>query len=193
MQLELAVYDLRKSDDIVTYVDDAGALISTNAGRTSHRGIEAGLHIQPLPGLEFVGSYAYAVHRFERWQPSADLDLSGKEMPVAPRSIGFVEASYQPPFLSRVTVSVEANFLGDYWMDPENTMRYDDHAVLGLRGSIDLPAGFSAFGRITNLTDRLYAEQATYNAFRGEEFAPAQPRAVFLGVRYGLNGEGEAR
>jgi outer membrane receptor protein involved in Fe transport len=186
--LDLSVYNLRKTDDIITYVDAAGVRISTNAGKTSHRGIEGGIHLRPVAGLQLTGSYSHAVHRFEEWRPAANADYSGNEMDLAPRSMGFAEVVYRPHFLSDLTISLEARRLGSYWMNPANTVEYEGYTILALRGTMDLPSGLTAFARVTNLTDALYAERATYNALRGEEFVPGQPRAIYVGVRYGIRG-----
>src|SRR5690606_39801009 len=51
ISVESSVYLLRKTDDVVTFTDDNGVRVSTNAGKTSHRGIETGLLIQPIDGL----------------------------------------------------------------------------------------------------------------------------------------------
>lgn len=181
---EVSAYYLTKTDDIVEFIDLEGISISTNAGETSHRGIEAGLSLAPVDGLELWGSYSYAVHRFEAWQPSAGVDLSGNEMDAAPRSIAAAGVSYTPPFFPRLNLGLDVNRLGEYWMDPQNTTKYDGHTVLNARAGVELPMGFEAFARLTNVTDERYAERASYNAFRGQEFAPGQPRAFYFGLRY---------
>ena len=77
-------------------------------------------------------------------------------------------------------------------MDPENTIEYEGHTVASLRAGYALPQGLTVFGRITNLTDADFAERATYNRFRGEEIAPGQPRAIYLGIEYRIRSR-EAR
>lgn len=185
LHVDVSAYDLRKTNDLVTVVDENGVRISTNAGATSHQGVEAGITVEPADGLHVTASYAHAVHRYEDWHPSPATDFSGHEMEAAPRSIAFAELAYRPPFASGLSLSAEARRLGSYWMDPANSAKYDGHTVIGLRAQIHLPAGFAVFGRITNLTDARYAERATFDVFRGAEFAPARPRAVFVGVRFG--------
>lgn len=187
--LDVSLYELRKTDDIITFVNAEGVRVSTNAGKTSHRGIEGALELQPLTGLQLTGSYSYAVHRFERWRPTAEFDFSGNEMDLAPRSMGFAEVAYRPHFVPELSISFEASRLGSYWMNPGNTVKYEGFTLLALRGSVDLPSGLTAFARVANLSNELYAEQATYSAIRGEEFSPGQPRAIYFGVRYGLRGD----
>ena len=58
---QLSFYDMVKTDDILTY-DDGTASYSTNAGQTSHRGVELGLRIKHSERLQSSISYSYAKH-----------------------------------------------------------------------------------------------------------------------------------
>ncbi len=189
LSLEISAYILEKSDDIVDYIDATGARISTNAGATSHRGLEGAVQFEPFDGLTLAASHSYAVHRFDAWRPSTTLDLSGNEMPAGPRSISYAGISYTPSYLSSLDLGVDLNRLGSYWMDPENTVKYDGHMLLNLRANLQLPAGFEVLARITNAADERYAERASYHSVRGQEFAPGRPRAFFFGVRYHVSAE----
>ena len=62
----------------------------------------------------------------------------------------------------------------------------DGHDVFNLRASINITDDLAILGRVGNLTDELYAERATYNRFRGDEFAPAAPRTFNISLRFGL-------
>ena len=191
VDLEVSVYRLWKTDDIITFTDAVGIRITTNAGETSHTGIETALRLRPFQGLEVRGSFSYAVHRFESWRLSSTADLSGNEMDVAPRVLAFASATYVPPFMQNSNIALEWNRIGSYWMDPENTVKYDGNNIVNLVANIGFPFDLTVFGRLANLTNELYAEQATYNALRGEEFAPALPRTLHLGVRYRIGGGDE--
>lgn len=72
-------------------------------------------------------------------------------------------------------------------MDPENSAKYGGYDVFSLHAAYDVTRDISLFGRVINLTDALYAERATFNAFRGEEFSPGLPRTVYVGVQYKLS------
>jgi len=186
---EVSLYLMNKQDDIVTATDPQGIRISTNAGATRHRGIELGANLSPIPQVRFNAAVTIAKHTYEEWMPSPTVDLSGNEMEVAPRELANLIATYEPEFLTGASVSLEWTHLGEYWMDPENTARYDGHDVFGLRANAPLTSGIAIYARIINLTDKLYAERATYNAFRGDEFAPGLPRAFYFGVRVDLGGK----
>ena len=42
-------------------------------------------------------------------------------------------------------------------------------------------------GRVTNLTDRRYAETSSFNVQQDERFRPGPPRQLFLGAQYRFN------
>ena len=186
LDYEASVYLMNKRNDILRFTDTEGRRISTNAGRTTHRGVELSLGYRPLPQLELQSAFSYAVHRFEDWQPRPNLDLSGNEMDIAPNTMGNLTATYLPGWFEGARLSLEWSHLGSYYMDPENTTRYPGHDLLNLRAQIPLVEGFSFTGHLTNLTNERFAERATFNEFRGSEFTPGLPRQVRLGVQYTL-------
>lgn len=186
---EVSAYLMNKTDDIVTFTDPDGIRISTNAGATRHRGVEMGLRVTPVSQVSVAGALTVAEHTYVDWQPSPNQDLSGNEMEVAPREIANVILDFKPDFLRGAMLSLEWTHLGEYWMDPENTAKYDGHDLLSLRANVPVSQLISVHARIINLTDELYAERATYNAFRGDEFAPGLPRTAYVGVRFNLGGQ----
>jgi outer membrane receptor protein involved in Fe transport len=181
---DLSAYRMTKTDDILAFEEPDGTRLNVNAGETSHRGIEAGLGIEVVDGLTLQGSYSYAKHTYEEWQPQADVDLSGNEMESAPREIGNLRLQYRPAFRPDVMAGVEFARIGSYWEDAANASEYEGHILLNLRFEANLYRGLGIYGRLMNVTDERYAERASYNAFRGEELAPGLPRTVYLGVTY---------
>jgi outer membrane receptor protein involved in Fe transport len=184
IRYELSAYQMVKVDDILSFTHPDGTQETVNAGRTLHRGIEAGLGIAPHPDLRLDLSYAYARHSYDLWEPRAGQDFNGNEMEQAPRVVGNAVLSYEPPFLEDGALALEASRIGPYWMDPANTTRYEGHYTLGLRARIPVYRGVALSARIANLTDTRYAELASYTTARGEELAPGMPRALYLGIQY---------
>ncbi|MDX1429260.1 MAG: TonB-dependent receptor, partial [Rhodothermales bacterium] len=151
-----------------------------------HQGIEVGVAASPVGSVDVSLAYSYAVHRYEDWETQIDEDFSGNEMEVAPRSILNASVTYRIPVLHGASLALEWNRLGSYWMDPENTSKYGGHDVLNLLARIKVADNVSLRARVGNLTDELYAERATHNQFRGDEFAPGLPRTVNVALQYGL-------
>lgn len=191
LRVDISGYRMMKRDDIISFTNSEGLRISTNSGRTSHTGLEAGISLLTTAGLTLDAGYSYAIHRFEDWRTSSALgaNFSGNEMPAAPRVMARASIAYEPSFAGGSGVRVEWVRLGAYWMDPANTVTYDGHGLIHVRATARLPAGFAVFGRLTNVTNERYADLASYNVFRGREYAPGLPRALFIGLEYQIQND----
>ncbi len=184
LSYELTGYHMPKSDDIVTFTRPDGTPETQNAGKTLHRGLEAGVQIQPTEWARARWAYSWARHTYEEWEPQEGLNLAGNQMEFAPQESGSMEVSLTPPALEGSRISLEWTRVGAYWMDPGNSEEYEGHDLLNLRLDLPLPAGLTAYGRLTNLTDERHAERASFNQFRGAELAPGRPRALVIGVEW---------
>jgi outer membrane receptor protein involved in Fe transport len=184
VEYEVSVYSLIKTDDIISFVNPDGTRENLNAGKTSHRGTEISLAIQPSAAVNLRASLSFAKHQYEEWKPNADLNYSGKEIESAPRQIFNIVATYRPSFWRKSEVSLEWTRVGSYYLDPANEFRYSGHNLLNLRASAQAFSSLGVFVRVNNLTDVLYAESASYSPARGEEFAPGLPRSVYMGLQF---------
>lgn len=186
---QLSVYRLRKEDDILTYQRADETRETQNAGATLHRGIEAGLSIELPAGLRLDGAWTWARHRYEAWSPAPGVEYDGHEMESAPRTLGTLSLSYRPGFIPGAAFALEWTRLGAYWLNPENTERYDGHDLLDARMNLPLGERIALFARLTNLADARYADHGGWSPFRGREFAPGRPRALFAGFQLTPGGE----
>lgn len=183
--VEATAYTMRLDDDILTFFDpETGLRLTQNAGETRHRGVEVGIGIAPVDAIRLDLAASYARHTYEAWQPRPDVSYTGNEMELAPRFLGNARITYRPEFLSSGQVSVEWVRLGSYWMDPENTHKYDGHDLVNAYATIPVAQQFELVGRVTNLGDRRFAETSSYNAQQGERYRPGAPRQFFLGAQY---------
>ncbi len=184
MDYEVSVYYMAVKDDILSYRNTVdGTRETMNAGKTLHRGVELGVGAALTERLRLDVSYSYAKHTYEEWTPKTGVDYSGNEMSSAPREIMSTRIGYTPAILGGGKVELEWERLGSYWMDDENTHKYDGHNLFHLRANY-LFRNWEVFGRIINLTDERYATRASYSKFRGEEFAPGMPLTVYGGLSY---------
>jgi outer membrane receptor protein involved in Fe transport len=187
---EVSAYTMRLRDDILTFFDPSNGLrLTQNAGATRHRGVELGLGIALADGLRVDGAFSYAKHTYTEWSPRPGLDYGGNEIELAPELIGNGRLTWRPHFLDSGLVAVEWARLGGYWMDPENTHRYDGHDVFNLYATVPIAAHLELSGRVTNLGNRRYAETTSYNAQQGERFRPGAPRQIYVGAQYRWGGE----
>jgi outer membrane receptor protein involved in Fe transport len=186
--VEATGYSMRLRDDILTFFDPStGLRLTQNAGATNHRGVELGVGVGLARGLRLDGAVSYAKHTYVEWQPRPDVDYTGNEMELAPRVLGNGRLSYRPPFMSSGIVAVEWVKLGSYWMDPENTHKYDGHDLFNVFATVPVMEHLELSGRVTNLADTRFAETSSFNAQQGERFRPGAPRQFFLGAQYRFN------
>ncbi|HEU4829274.1 MAG TPA: TonB-dependent receptor [Gemmatimonadales bacterium] len=187
MTFEATAYSMRLTDDILTFLDpETGLRLTQNAGATSHRGVEVGLGVAPVPAVRLDASLAYARHRYERWSPggAVPIDYSGNEMELAPRFFGTARLTLKPVFVRDGSFAVELVRLGSYFMDPANAHEYGGHSLLNLQANVPVYAGLDIVARVSNVTGERYAETSSFNAQQGERFRPGAPRQLFVGAQY---------
>ncbi|MDA8165011.1 MAG: TonB-dependent receptor [Desulfobacteraceae bacterium] len=181
---DTAVYYMIKKDDIVSYSPQTGVTERLNAGETVHKGIELGLAIKPVRDVELSTSYSYAIHEYREYAVSPTIDYSGNEIPLAPRQIIDTRLDYSPAFLKGGQTELEWVTLGSYWMDDANTQSYSGYDIFNIRASYYLSKQLEVYARVINITDKLYAEEATKSATGPGLYSPGQPRTCFAGVVY---------
>jgi len=179
----LTGYHMTKHDDILSFTNPDGSTENLNAGETLHRGVEVGLGADLFAGLRLDVAYSRAKHTYEEWSPRAGTDLGGNEVETAPRTLANAALSYAPSFYADSRFAVEVTRVGSYWMDPQNTHRYEGHNLVNLRAALPVTGSVSVFGRLVNAADERFAESASYTAARGEEFAPGMSRTLYLGIQ----------
>jgi iron complex outermembrane recepter protein len=183
VRFDVTTYYMRLTDDILSYREPDGASAATNNGESLHRGVELQTGIALRRDLRVDLGYSYAVHTFATWSPSADLNLSGKEMDGAPRHQRSAQLTYTPSLLRGGRLQLEWLGMSAYWLDPANTLRQDGYNVFHLRASYMVARHYELFARVINLFDRLYAEQG----FLGDQYAPrylspGEYRTVYAGI-----------
>lgn len=184
ISFETSLYYMEKKDDIVTFTPIAGASQKLNAGKTVHKGIEAGIEVKPVSDVAVGVSYSYAKHEYSDWVVSASKDLSGHEIPQAPRQIYNVRVDYSPALLNGGVAEVEWQHIGSYWLDNENTEKYGGHDLVNLRTSYNLTPEWELYLKATNLFDQGYAERAAKSSSGEAQYAPGSPQTFFAGVVY---------
>src|SRR5690606_18121919 len=107
-----------------------------------------------------------------------------KEMDGAPRHFTSGTLTYQPQQLNGGRIQFEYSGMGDYWLDPGNTMRFDGYDIFHLRASYVVARRAELFIRVMNLTDETYSVQS-FVGF-GEipwNANPGEYRSLYAGVQ----------
>jgi outer membrane receptor protein involved in Fe transport len=192
---QLAAYDMRIHDDIVTYTTPQNTKEARNAGLTRHRGAEASSGVALGSALRLDASWSVSSQRYVDWTPQAaraaangkpavaEVSFAGHAIEQAPRDLGNVLLAYSPAWLGGGRLAAEWSHTGAYAADPANTHSYAGYDQVNLQASVVVRSRTELFARVVNLTDRKYAELMSYDGFLKEQYTPGAPRSVVLGVR----------
>ena len=173
----LATYAMEKQHVILR---DASAF-NVSDGRTRHRGVEFEGAWAATAWLTLSGEANFANHtyRFNRAAEQGERIVSGNEVDTAPRRLHSLRASVTPATSTRVELEWVA--VGPYFADAANTARYPGHDLLNLRAAWTPLPQWTVSLRVTNLTDRAYADRADLS-FGAWRYFPGRPRTAFIEV-----------
>ena len=177
----LVAYNLIKRDDIVSFTNTTTNVhTNVNAGRTSHRGVEAGIGAPLVDRLRLDIAYSYAKHKYEEWYTSTTANLNGFEMESAPRLLGNSRLTWAPT--STVSAQLEWVQIGRYWVDAGHTKpQYSGHDLFNLRASWSVAKQTALFAKVDNLQNRRFADSASVTS-NTAVFSPGLPRTFFAGA-----------
>lgn len=173
----LATYAMEKQQVILR---DASAF-NVSDGRTRHRGVEFEGTWAATSWLTLSGEANFANHtyRFNRAAEQGERIVSGNEVDTAPRRLHSLRTSVAPRANTRVELEWVA--VGPYFADAANTARYPGHDLLNLRAAWTPTPRWTVSLRVTNLTDRAYADRADLS-FGAWRYFPGRPRTAFVEV-----------
>ncbi len=176
---DVVVYDLVKRDDIVSQRDPVTTFSTTvNAGKTRHRGIEAGAGVALGGGFRVDTAASYAKHTYDDWVTNTGI-FTGKEIEAAPRVMANTRLSWSPRQHARV--QLEWVRLGSYWLDAANTQKYSGHDLFNLRVNWPITREIAINGSLYNVTDKRYADSAQLSNNQ-PVLSPGLPRTLYVGV-----------
>jgi iron complex outermembrane receptor protein len=163
-----------------------------NAALARIQGVEVQTTLRPTPSLTVTGFYSYLDARYRKYIFDT-LDLSGTRLPFAPKNKVGASIRYQFPLPEAVgvvsagaTYSYIGNFRGNDVDQPGNIR--GDYSTVDATLDWDHVAGsnFSASLFVTNLTDKLYAQQSAvfYNSIGYTSAIYGEPRMYGVRLRY---------
>lgn len=190
--VDVAVFDTRTSDEIVTLRNSGGRASFGNAGRALRRGVElswtaelaAGLRAQAaLTHLDARYRDAFAVCTGSPCTTPNTTIPAGNRIPGVARDSAFAALAWAPAEGWRA--SMELRTLGPVPVNDANTDAAPRHAVAGASVGYLLHVGgwaLNAFVRGDNLFDRRYAGSVIVNESNGRYFEPAPGRSWLAGA-----------
>ncbi|HEY7567690.1 MAG TPA: TonB-dependent receptor [Gemmatimonadaceae bacterium] len=184
---QLSAYDMRIENDILSVLDPNGIRTSSNAGATRHHGIETAIGAALAADLRLDLAWSASKQKYVDWVipvQTQNVSYAGRTIEVAPSTLGNALLTWSPRLLNGGRLAAEWSHTGRYFMDPENTRKYDGFDLWTLHANYRVHRGGEVFARVTNLADTRYAEIVTYGAFTREQFTPGNPRTVYAGLRW---------
>ncbi|MCP4929928.1 MAG: TonB-dependent receptor [Gammaproteobacteria bacterium] len=185
LQLEMVTFYMKKSNFI--FRDSDG--FNVDDSKSKHYGIEANIdwRITDPMYLSLVGSYTKHKYDFSRDAGLGEIITKGNEIDAAPKALASARLGYEVDF---GLAELEWVYSDAYFMDAANTARYDGHDLLNLRLVATPTDNWSVALRITNLTDKKYADRAdlfsTTNEYR---YFPGHEREAYLQISWKTGGQ----
>lgn len=178
---DLAGFNMKK-ENVIFQASDRQNL---DNGETRHYGLEYQLLWSINSQWNMGAGGTFARHRYANGvsapASSALLQTKGNDIVSAPRRMSSVQLGWKP--YNTTQLELEWVSMGEYYTDLENLHSYDGHDLLHLRLRQSVSDTLNVGLRITNLTNKDYAERADYSAFSGDRYFVGQPRSVFGDVQ----------
>ena len=180
----LVAYDLEKKNDLVSQRDLAtNVSTNVNAGKTGHKGIEAGIGAKLGERLRFDSAFSYARHRYVDWV-TATVNFSGRNIEAAPTILTNTRLTWRP--ITAAMMQLEWVRIGSYWLEAGNSPafgKYPGHDLWNVRASYTATKHLGFFARMMNATDKRFADSASVSS-NTPVFSPGLPRAVYGGAEF---------
>lgn len=195
---ELAAYDLRKSNDIVSIINGFDRVVS-NAGKSRHLGLEFGLQGKLSTSLSLSLSvsatnqyYQDFAYLYQCFSPACgaqggliieNRNFAGFKVGKAPETLANIALAYSPEWLAGARIEAEWEHLGEYFSDETNTQSYGGHSLLNLRMQYPLSENWQWQARLMNVLDKNYSTYTSNQVGRADlDYRPGQPRTFYMGV-----------
>ncbi len=182
LNLDWAYYYLKAENEIISVRLPDGSRENQNAAETGHKGLEFSIQYLLSPEWSVRLNGAKSQHKFLVYKPKQNQDYSGNIMPGAPEWVMNGELKYQPSFWKDSYFIIEWFRVSPYYMDLDNTMKYNGYHIFNLRTGKKF-GNFKLWFNVLNLTDKLYATSASYSWGR-QSFRPGEKRSFNVGMTY---------
>ncbi|TKK69943.1 TonB-dependent receptor [Ilyomonas limi] len=183
---EVSLYNLEGKNEIVSVRLADGSYQNQNAGRTSHKGIEANIKYAPTEDINIRLSGAYAAHRYVEYAEQGK-DYAGHTMAQAPPLIYNSEITYKPHYFKGFRIAAEVQGMNKYFTDPQNTATYKGFTLFNIRAGYNIK-GVELWANCLNVTDKVFATVVEKSAY-GTSYRPGQLRTLNIGVAYNFRNQ----
>lgn len=183
--IDLSLYYITVTDDIVQTMLPGNQSSYTNAGETRKMGVELAASVQAWKGLHLGGAYAYSDYKFVEFNEvinGVNFSRDGNRMPYIPMHQYSLFAKYKHP--SGFRFKVETNTWGKYEVDNANSETYKGYAfITNALVGYELKGWDFAFD-VYNLFDTHHAIEVTKDSGGATKYRPGGPTTVMARVGY---------
>lgn len=191
LSYNLALYQAKIDDQLIaSRPPEIDRDVFTNAGESTHRGVELGATALLVRGLTLTTAYTLSDFEFDEFRVvSGDevSDFGGNEVPGIPPHRLHAELRYRHPV--GLSGTAELDLVDGFFADNSNQVETDAYEVVNLRFAYTLRVrdlALEPFLGINNLFDTEYVSSVVVNDARGNFFEPAPGRNLYLGLRTAL-------
>lgn len=194
-KLDLTVFHAKTKNDIVPYFLSTSGSTWQNAD-TERLGLElSGLKVLPL-NFAVRGAYTLMSAKYDQaTSVSAGTVNSGNKLPGIPEGQFYADIAWRSatwlssPKVTYTELGFDYRSIGKMYANSMNTQATESYRLLGARVSHNIKNGphtLSFFGRVDNLTDKVYAGSVVVDQQYASYYEPGMPRNWILGVKYSL-------
>jgi len=177
-QASVSLYQMTINDSIVRRENAAKERFYVNGGKTLHKGVEVSLSSRLFDELTAKVAYSYTKHKYVN-----DAVYGNNDQAQAPQDTANVRLIYSPSQLQGLSMMLEWEHAGSWWLDDNNTKKYGGFNIANFKINYQPNESFSIFVKANNLTNKVYAESASIS-YGKEKYTPAAPRQFFAGFEY---------
>ncbi|MGD8580010.1 MAG: TonB-dependent receptor [Lysobacterales bacterium] len=181
---EAALFHIDVRDEIVPFeLEGSGQTFYENAGSSTHRGLEASVSAEVLPGLVALGSYTWSDFSFDRFRGSAGEVYDGNRIPGVPEHLFQAGLTWSRP--SGFYAGLDFLYAGSFYADNANQVPTKAYRVADLRAGYRLQSDgwtLEPFAGINNLFAERYMSNIRSNASFGRYYEPAPGRNAYAGI-----------
>ena len=187
-RLNVAIFNVNTSNEIVTDTATGGRTTFKNAGKTRRRGAEVTWDGRYRYGLQthvaLTWLRAEFVDSFTTGSPPAIVP-AGARLPAVPSKQAYGELAWIPGYRSGLDTAVEVQYVDKLYVNDRNTDAAPAWAVMNARLGFSQTHGSATwreFVRVNNIFDRNYAGSVIVGDTNGRYFEPAPGRNWFVGA-----------
>ncbi len=178
LQLSASIYSLSQTNVIIRDSD----FFNLDGNKVDSQGVEVSLDYLASDQWRWALSGTWSEHEYASDQISGGININGNEVDTAPSSQINAALTWQPR--SDLSMQLQVQHVGAYFLEPENLREYPGHEVVNLRLTHQFSPRLQLSARLLNVADQAYAERADFTAFTQERYFPGMPRTAFVGLRY---------